>query len=269
MEKSRMESQLLDWLGVADIRRRDEKTVYASDWDLAKRHFLENENSPFFKELKCRVEVAAYAPHSNCAGGALCWTGEQEYDSYVHTSRDRLYYKKDVFDFLDKMEGTRIPELGAIVVWTSKRSMAVGHMGVITHLEPLRITHREKCEGRIFVDQPFEEIRYNRYFDVGIEGFLPNRLLDSEERQILRRTEDRKRVKSIEELKLEISGRSSVSAYFNARRTLRNLPIYETAGLLRKRREMFTKPKIDEIESVFGQPFFSANREILKLQVRA
>jgi hypothetical protein len=110
-----------------------------------------------------RVRIASCrdSNRSNCIGTALYISGEEDSDDFfgihwVHEAR------------LKNLLRPEAPVLGCLVGWQGKvfpnsptsihNPILVNHLGLVTSLEPLLVTHRNGHRGTFIEGQPFCEI---------------------------------------------------------------------------------------------------------------
>jgi hypothetical protein len=93
---------------------------------------------------------------SNCIGTALYLAGLEGKD--VSRSGERVLWEK--WPFLNESGKLREPEEGALIAWMVSNGDTVEfqHMGIVTGINPLRITHRGGCEDPIYENQTFQEV---------------------------------------------------------------------------------------------------------------
>ena len=134
----------------------------------ATEHSVHEEN--YHKELKQRIStckrkdifVRILRRDVNCAGTTLYLIGAAENDKYVESKTLHLNY-------LSKLTITTQPAIGCIVAWTGKYQHSgslfvpvdyinTRHIGVITTLDPIKVTHRDGIKGRFIVNQRIEDI---------------------------------------------------------------------------------------------------------------
>jgi hypothetical protein len=122
------------------------------------------------KEMLKRIALCRNTFRANCIGTARYLLGQEEDDVFVPAETGFPTY-------LAGLKRLNEPKLGCIVVWTWKPSSWLGepleieaktgkypivevyHMGIVTSLEPLGITHREKTRGRFIENQPIAELQ--------------------------------------------------------------------------------------------------------------
>ena len=91
----------------------------------------------------------------NCIGTALFITDMLPKDMYVNTNK---VYKSHLKNLVE----SKNPLKGYLVSWETKKRIfgrKIIHLAVITHLNPLLITHRTKYDGPLMVDDPFIEVK--------------------------------------------------------------------------------------------------------------
>lgn len=88
--------------------------------------------------------------HCNCIGTALFLTGEKRNDDYIDPSE--VYKKLRGLEQLDE------PVEGCLIVWHEPdfdKTRWTAHMGVVTLVDPLLVTHRDGYNGSVIADIPF------------------------------------------------------------------------------------------------------------------
>lgn len=103
--------------------------------------------------LEERISIAKRKHEGkNCVGTALYLIGEEDEEGYI-APRDVIV------SALSKIEK---PHIGALAVWSYKPWIIfrdeVMHMGVITGINPTRVTHRPRYEQALIENQSCEEI---------------------------------------------------------------------------------------------------------------
>lgn len=105
---------------------------------------------------------------SNCIGTALYLVGEKEIDEYIWDEQ---------YEILNGISEKKEPEIGFLVGWCSIEG-EIYHLGVITKVNPLLITHRDGKDGPLKINEPFRRINayYNKYSRSKIRFFCPRKL---------------------------------------------------------------------------------------------
>jgi hypothetical protein len=117
---------------------------------------LDENKLSYFKQLDarikhCRREDKAHASLSNCVGTGLFLVGLQEKDVYA-----RVYEVQQ----LKQLQKAQTPELGGLVSWEEDvcGRLDIDHLAVVTHIDPVLLTHREGFSEKLLENQPFEEV---------------------------------------------------------------------------------------------------------------
>ncbi len=119
-----------------------------------------------------RAELCRGTERSNCLVTAWYLTGEQKKDYYIDPFVEMT---------LNSLKVAKDPSLGCLIAWLTKRSECVyiTHIGVVTSLNPLLVTHREGAEGYFIENQTFDAVKES-YADFNRHGwiayYLPNAL---------------------------------------------------------------------------------------------
>lgn len=117
--------------------------------------------------MNFRSALCNHTARSNCIGTALFLTGEIRSDRYVDT---------DDVNSLKKLRRVDGPVLGGLIAWQhyKKRITITYHLGVVTSLDPLLITHRNGGAGAFEINEPFGAVNggYSR-MNVLVECFVP------------------------------------------------------------------------------------------------
>jgi hypothetical protein len=110
----------------------------------------------FIRRIKdCRRTGVSYR---NCIGSALYIVGASYYDEDRAISTYQAHE-----DYLKHMIRLSEPSLGCIVAWLqpmnnkSPRPLDTVHMGVITSVDPLLVTHRLYVDGPFIENVPFSK----------------------------------------------------------------------------------------------------------------
>ncbi len=115
-------------------------------------------------ELNKRIQNALKNKRANCFGTALYLVGVLDKD------QDTAGFFKNHFK---KMERISCPEIGALVMMMRKFNIgnppiskeSEVHAGIVTCLNPLKITHRHGAAGELKQDDLLEEVIKNYYVD--------------------------------------------------------------------------------------------------------
>lgn len=132
------------------------------------------ESNCFAKQVNARINECKGTRRSNCRGTALYLVGESEGDVVVD-SGNRLDLQ------LKNMRRVKEPAERSLVVWRSRKTASVLHMGVVTSVNPVLVTNRESADGVVFENQPIAEIQ-NTYDNCAVEYYLPSGLLQRTKR---------------------------------------------------------------------------------------
>lgn len=108
--------------------------------------------------IRARIdECRDAAPRSNCRGTALYVTNERPDDVYTGYSEG--------WKHLDGMDPLEKPILGCIAVWIGYvnewswwNKKVPRHMGIVTSLDPILVTGRDRYDGPMVVDQPISQL---------------------------------------------------------------------------------------------------------------
>lgn len=115
-----------------------------------------NEDAIKLVDKRIALCIRSTENYSNCVGTALFITYERDNDWAVSGSliRNELLHLKQVKD----------PTAGYIVSWETphKGKIIVSHMGVVTSIDPILVTHRKGPGMQVIKDQPFDDL--NRHY---------------------------------------------------------------------------------------------------------
>jgi hypothetical protein len=135
-----------------------------------KKMKLSKEKEDIFEEMKNRINTLKASGISNCIGTAFYIAGEKNKDRNIYRGHE---------EHLKKLTEKNFPEKGFLIAWCDGNE--IYHLGVITNLNPLLVTHRGGIKGDVYEDHPFEEV--NRiYQKIGwhtadkISYFVPKKL---------------------------------------------------------------------------------------------
>lgn len=102
-------------------------------------------NTEYFKEINRRAALCKGTRRSNCIGTALYLVGEKEKDEF-----ESIWNVPE----LTHLKISKTPILGCLIAWqTYSRTR---HLGVVTSITPLLITHREGNSDLFFENEYFE-----------------------------------------------------------------------------------------------------------------
>lgn len=93
---------------------------------------------------------------SNCRGTALYLAGLVEME-FEHTS-------ERAESFINNLEILEEPEEPCLVIFKRYRDCFISHMGIITGVNPLLVTHRDGYDGPFFENESMKEV-LKRYPD--------------------------------------------------------------------------------------------------------
>jgi hypothetical protein len=137
----------------------------------------------YLSQMKSRIALCNWSRwlrESNCSGTALYITGERPREGYVGSLIARAY--------LSRMVRIDAPIVGCLAAWQGNREwegpflaisneLRIAHLGVITSVDPVLITHRKSLGGKFVVDEPFREVKVHTTLKVFDQVFyLPTGL---------------------------------------------------------------------------------------------
>jgi hypothetical protein len=137
----------------------------------------------YFSQMKSRIALCNWSRwlrESNCSGTALYITGERPKEGYVGSVVARAY--------LSRMVRIEEPVVGCLAAWQGNkewegpflalaRELKIAHLGVITSVDPVLITHRKSIGGKFVVNEPFQEVKVHTTLRVFDQAFyLPTGL---------------------------------------------------------------------------------------------
>lgn len=100
--------------------------------------------------LEERLKLVRNTKRSNCIGTALFLVGLYEEDRFLSP---KAAYER----YLSNLEELDLPEIGCLVSFG--KTFKVAHLGVVTSLEPLKVTEREWTEGPFSENSDFWKLK--------------------------------------------------------------------------------------------------------------
>lgn len=116
--------------------------------------------------LRRRIEEVRQVRRANCVGTALYLVQERDKDEHI-----------EPYHFNVRESGLILsekPEFGAVVIWFYLPEGDIFHMGVITGLNPIQVTHRNGYGGVVVGNQSIERMEWD--YATKPKFYLPKRL---------------------------------------------------------------------------------------------
>jgi hypothetical protein len=103
-----------------------------------------------------RIALCRGTERSNCIGTSLYIAGEKDKDEFHRLS--------EAYESLMNLTKLPNPTCGCLIAWHYHHLISAGecgiytvHMGVVTSINPLLVTSRDGCMGKLIEDEPFED----------------------------------------------------------------------------------------------------------------